>query len=356
MKKILLTFAAVGALAATAPAAAQYSNVNAGGAVGISNQIAQLEQRLDADIRAGRIDPREATSLTAQMRDLRRLERSYSRNGLSAAERATLLNRIRDMRQDIRVAARASGYDQLGSRVDDGVRYDRYGNRDVNGMYDRYGNRIDATATVRYDRYGNRDVNGEYDRYGNRIGVATSVERYDRYGNRDVNGIYDRYGNRIGAAAGVERYDRYGNRDADGDYDRYGNRIGTTTTVRYDRYGNRSATGEYDARGNWVGRADDDDVYRGQGGPYENDDVYCERRGGVGGVLGNVLGNVLGRGDNCGTLRVGARASANLRTLPSEYRYRYPDGNGVYYRTDGRVIYQIDARTDTVIRIYSMDR
>jgi hypothetical protein len=70
-----------------------------------------------------------------------------------------------------------------------------------------------------------------------------------------------------------------------------------------------------------------------------------------------VLNSVLGRtADNCGTLRVGARASANLRTLPSEYRYRYPDGNGVYYRTDGQAIYQIDARSNTVVRIYSMER
>lgn len=296
MNKILLTCAAVGALAASAPAASQYSNVNAGGAVGISNQIAQLEQRLDAQIRTGRIEPSEANSLTAQMRDLRRLERSYSRNGLTVAERTTLLDRIRDMRQDIRVAARDTGYDQLGTRVDDVVRYDRYGNRDVNGMYDRSGNRLDTSATIRYDRYGNRDANGMYDRNGNRLD--------------------------------------------------------TTASIRYDRYGNRSATGEYDARGTWVGRVNED-VYDGRGGPYESVDANCENRGGI---IGGVLNSVLGRGDTCGTLRVGARATSNLRTLPSEYRYRYPDGNGVYYRTDGQAIYQIDARTSTVIRVYSMER
>jgi nuclear transport factor 2 (NTF2) superfamily protein len=42
--------------------------------------------------------------------------------------------------------------------------------------------------------------------------------------------------------------------------------------------------------------------------------------------------------------------------VPSQYRYQYRDGNGVYYRSDGRAIYQIDARTDTVLRVYSMDR
>ena len=55
MNKLLLSMAAVGALAVAAPAAAQSgyygSNVRAGGAVGISNQIAQLEARLQAGIR-----------------------------------------------------------------------------------------------------------------------------------------------------------------------------------------------------------------------------------------------------------------------------------------------------------------
>jgi hypothetical protein len=31
----------------------------------------------------------------------------------------------------------------------------------------------------------------------------------------------------------------------------------------------------------------------------------------------------------------------------------YRDGNGVYYRSDGRNIYQIDARTNVVTRVFS---
>ena len=42
--------------------------------------------------------------------------------------------------------------------------------------------------------------------------------------------------------------------------------------------------------------------------------------------------------------------------MPYEYRNQYRDGNGVYYRSDNRAIYQIDARTDTVVRIYSLNR
>ncbi len=42
--------------------------------------------------------------------------------------------------------------------------------------------------------------------------------------------------------------------------------------------------------------------------------------------------------------------------MPYAYRNQYRDGSGVYYRSDGRNIYQIDARTQTVARIYPMTR
>ena len=93
------------------------------------------------------------------------------------------------------------------------------------------------------------------------------------------------------------------------------------------------------------------DGYYGQGGPYEPAyDVVCENRSGIGGVIDSVLGR-----ENCYSLRVGARATGNLYAVPSQYRYRYRDGNGVYYRSDGRAIYEIDARTNTVLRIYDVD-
>jgi hypothetical protein len=113
---------------------------------------------------------------------------------------------------------------------------------------------------------------------------------------------------------------------------------------RYDR----------DSRYSWDDRYDNNDAYTGRGGPYEQPyDTYCETntRGGIGGLIDGVLGR---NDNNCG-LRVGARATGNLYSVPSQYRYRYRDGNGVYYRSDGRNIYQIDARTQTVLRIYAMD-
>jgi hypothetical protein len=66
-------------------------------------------------------------------------------------------------------------------------------------------------------------------------------------------------------------------------------------------------------------------------------------RTGLGGLIDNVLGG--------GGLRVGQRATANLGGVPAEFRNQYRDGNGVYYRSDGRSIYQIDAQTQTVVRV-----
>jgi hypothetical protein len=68
--------------------------------------------------------------------------------------------------------------------------------------------------------------------------------------------------------------------------------------------------------------------------------------------LGGIIDSVLGRG----SLAVGQRASGNLSALPYEYRNQYRDSNNVYFRTDGRQIYQIDARTQTVVRVHAMNR
>lgn len=211
MNKLLMAITAASALTA-APAVAQYTNANAGGTVGIGNRISQLDARFSAGLQAGLIDRQEAQSIRPQLRELRRLERRYSMNGLTQQERQDLQQRLRTIRQQIRTA--------------DGGRYDR--------------------------------------------------------------------------------------------------------DMRY---------------GNW-----ENDAYYGQGGPYQTAEEVCERRGGLGGVIDNVFGR-----QNCG-LGVGQRVSGNLYSVPYEYRNTYRDGNGVYYRTDGRSIYQIDARTNTVVRVYGMDR
>jgi hypothetical protein len=221
MNKILLSMAAVGAIAVAAPAASQTNwnnNVNAGGGMGISNQIDNVDARISAGIQSGEISRTEARNLRMELRQLRQLERQYSYNGLTQAERQDLRSRLRDLREDVRMAD--------------------------NGRYDR----------------------------DNRFG-------------------------------------------------------------------------------NW-----NDDGNMGQGGPYEQpyDNAYCDtnNRGGLGGLIDGVLG----RSDNGCSLRVGSRATGNLYAVPSHLRYQFRDGNGVYYRSDGRQIYQIDARSNTVLRVYAMNR
>ena len=162
------------------------------------------------------------------------------------------------------------------------------------------------------------------DRYGANANVYQGT-RYDSRGRVDANGMYDRFGNRIpdsqlygsNVYTGT-RYDSRGRIDPDGMYDRYGNRI-------------------------------PDDGYYGQGGPYE---PVCERRGGIGGLIDDLFGD-----DDCDAgLRVGSRVSGNLGAVPYEYRNQYRDGNGYYFRSDGRSVFQIDARTNTIVRIYALNR
>jgi hypothetical protein len=270
MKKVLFAMTAVCALAAAAPAAAQYgsqTNVNAGGTVGIGNRIAQLETRLQAGIQSGAVDRREAASLRLQLRHLRRLELQYSRNGFTQQERMDLQQRIRAIRQDLRLA--------------DGGRFDRD------------------------NRYGSWD--DDDGRYADRI-------------DRDRDGWDDR------------DYDRDGRWDDDVSDGRYADRVDRNRDGWDDR--------DYDRDGRW-----DDDV-NAQGGPYEEADG-CDSRGGISGVIDSVLGS------SC--LRVGARATGNLSAVPYEHRNRFRDGGGYYYRYRDGNVYQIDARTQVVARIYDVD-
>jgi hypothetical protein len=216
--KLLTAMTALGAIAIAAPAAAQsgyqnqnYANVNAGGAVGIGNRIANLDTRFQAGIQSGAITRSEAQNLRPQLRDLRRLERQYSANGLTRTERQDLQARVRNLRQQLRLA--------------------------------------DNDAGNRYT--------------------------------------------------------------------------------------------------NW---RDDDDGYYAQGGPYEPVEQACERRSGIGGLISGILGG----GRDC--LEVGERVSGNLYGVPAAYRNQFRDGYGYYYRSDGQNIYQIDARTQTVLRVYPMNR
>jgi hypothetical protein len=98
--------------------------------------------------------------------------------------------------------------------------------------------------------------------------------------------------------------------------------------------------------GEWNDRYWNEGRYTGQGGPYE-EAFACDQRSGISGVIDRALGR-----DHC--FEVGQRVSGSLYDVPYQYRDRYRDGRDVYYRSDGRAIYAIDARTDTVIRVHRM--
>lgn len=109
-----------------------------------------------------------------------------------------------------------------------------------------------------------------------------------------------------------------------------------------------------DGRGGRWNRWDDDE-YTGQGGPYEAemngwviDNQPCSTGSGVAGLFNRVLG-----GRSC--LQVGQRVTGNLYAVPYEFRNQFRDSNSAYFRSDGNRIYQIDARTQTVLRVYSRD-
>jgi hypothetical protein len=183
-------------------------------------------------------------------------------------------------------------------------------------------------------------------RYAERWGY-----RYENRGwwDRNNDGWDDRDVNRDGTWDVERRYDRnddgWDDRDTDRDGrwddDRYGNQYGRGEQWE-DRSYDRDDDG-WDARDrNRDGRLDYDPSYDrdyddGRGGYYDRD----------------------GRADDLDTgaaLRVGDRAPVNLNPVPPEYRTQYRDGSGVYYRYDDGTIYQVDARTNVILRVYSLDR
>ena len=242
MTRISIKFAALAALAAATPAAAQW---------GVSSSVdtQSLRAEIDAGVSRGDISSDEAYSLRSQLRGLVNLERQYARDGLSWSERNDLQQRAQGLRNEI---AGASGY----------------------GRYD--------------DRYGRSGA------YGN------------GYGGTYNNGTYGNYGS--GA---------YGNRG----YGTYDNR-----TYNQGTYGTRT----YD-NGQYSQYRQDDRDYR------DRDDAYD-------------------RDDDSYALRVGERASGGLYAVPEAYRYRFRDSGSVYYRYGNGSIYQIDARTGVVLRIYPIGR
>ena len=319
MKKFLLALAVIPAATMAVEASAQ-TNMNANGSIGIQNRIANLEARLQAGAQARVFTNSEYAMLTNQLVQLRNLERQYSFNGLTQAERRTLQTRIRTLRDQMRSAGGNGWANNYGWSDRDLETY-AYGNA--------YGN-----ANVRYDQYGRPMANG--------------AVTYDQYGRPMANGsiTYDQYGRPM--ASGSVSYDQYGRPINNGGvvYDQNGRVI---QGVTYDRNGRPVIT----------------NGYTGQGGPYEP--VYTPRssNGGIGGVLGSVLGGAMGGGGGAGgvlgsilggrSLGVGdviTSAIASALGGGSNYGTQYRDNSRTYFRTDGERVYEIDVRTNQVVRIH----
>jgi hypothetical protein len=318
MKKLFLILAAVPMAALAGEASAQtYANANAGGGVGVQNRIANLEARFNAGLSAGVFTNSERSTIGRQLTDLRNLERSYSANGLSAAERRTLQQRIRTVRDQLRVAGGTNWANRYG-----------WSDTELDTHAGAYGN-------VSYDAYGRPIPNGNvaYDRYGRP--VANNGTVYDQYGRPVANNgaVYDQYGRPVADNRVV--YDRYGRPVAD-------------DNVVYDRNGRPISNGGY-----------------GQGGPYEP----AQQSRGVGGVLGGVLGNVMGGGGGVGGILGSVLGNGGLRTgdvitgaigsvlgSAAGMGSRFRDNNNVYYRSDGQRVYEVDARSNTVLRVHPLQQ
>jgi hypothetical protein len=120
-----------------------------------------------------------------------------------------------------------------------------------------------------------------------------------------------------------------------------------------------------DGRGGRWNRWDEDERYgygqygqygqSGQGGPYQAEmdgwvvaNGSCDN-GGLGGLFNRVLG-----GSTC--LEVGQRVSGSLYGVPYDSRDLFRDSNSAYFRSDGNRVYQIDPRTNTVVRVFVRER
>jgi hypothetical protein len=268
MNRLFSTMAAIGALAAAAPAAAQYDRqANVGvGLDGVEGRIAQLEARLQAGIQQGRISRREAIPLRLRLRELKRIEFQYGRDGLNGRERADLQQRIRGLRQELRVA------DGGGDRA-----YDRYDNDD--GPYGR-GDRVDRNRDGYDDRDIDRDGRWDDDEQGARV---------DR--NRD--GFDDR------------------------DFDRDGRWDDDDQNVRVDRNRDGFDDRDYDHDGRW-----DDDI---------NEDAPTDDRSVVDRVIDNVAGgSTLRVGQRASSNLYGIPYEYRDRYRDDRDYYYRSDGNAIY--------------------------
>jgi hypothetical protein len=110
MKKVLLSLAAVSAIAVAVPAAAQpYGNAygynnQRHDRVSINERQAVLANKINNGVRRGEIRPAEANRLMGELRGIEAIEHRYRINGLNRWERDELDQRLDQLQGRVRVA------------------------------------------------------------------------------------------------------------------------------------------------------------------------------------------------------------------------------------------------------------
>src|ERR1700684_4331811 len=156
----MFTMAALGALAAATPAAAQWN----GGSVDTQS----LRAEIDDGVARGDISSRDADSLRSQLRGLINLQRQYEQDGFARNERDDLQQRAQGLRNEIAQsegeAAGDGRYDQ--GYATNGRSYGGYGNGST--QYDRSAGTYGGYGTYNGNsqgNYGNAYGNGRYGTY-----------------------------------------------------------------------------------------------------------------------------------------------------------------------------------------------
>jgi hypothetical protein len=328
MKTLMIALAATSALAAAAPASAQYQGQHQNqrsqnqAAASFDVRINQLEQRLEAGIRSGSIDRREAASLRQQLAQLRQFERDNRRHGFNAQQQGAMQQRIAQLRNQIRTADRGS--------------YDRHERQDLWAEYDsRYG-----APGSNPNAYGAIAFDARIAQLGQRLeaGIRSgAISRRAAPALRQQLAELDRL-ERQTRARGLDRRQQ---NDMQQRIAQLRQQIRTADRGAWDRNERQGDWAEFDGHGgtDW-----------GQTSHGRSQAAECSGRTGLGGIVESLIGG----GGNSTCLRVGERVSGNLYGVPQQHAERYRDGGGVYYRSDGRMIYGIDARTHTVVQVYSM--
>ena len=348
MNRMLLATTALSALAMTAPAGAQYSSQGqpqAQGPVTFEARIDRLETRIESGMRQGSITRDEAAPLLRELNRLADMRRYYSRDGFSREERRDLYQKLRELRRQIRLADSGTWdyYDRDDQWRDDWDEDDDDRGY-AQGRIDRNNDGFDDRDTDRDGRWDDnagdwvdRNNDGYHDLDSDRDGrwddnVRDRIDRdNDGYDDRD----YDRDGRWDDDVN--TRLDQNNDGYDDRDWDRDG-RWDDDMNTRIDRDRDGLDDRDYDRDGRW-----DDDVVEGRSGQQQS-----QPRGLIGTLLDTFLGG--------STLRVGDRAPDNLGAVPYQYQNQYRDGNGVYFRSDGRAIYEIDVRTRQIIRVHALPR